>query len=264
VFVGAGDIADCGRSSDEATAQLLDSIPGTVFTLGDNANPDGSTANYNDCYQPTWGRHKARTHPATGDNDYNTPDALPYFSYFGAAAGDPNKGYYSYDLAGWHIITLNSNCSEIGGCGLTSPQGLWLQADLAAHPGACILAIDHKPLFSSKGGSSSLRYFWQLLYAAGADIVLSGHRHNYERFAKQDPTGEPAERGIRQFVVGTGGDSLSRFDTGIAANSEVRNDTTHGVLKLTLHPTSYDWEFVPIVGQTFKDSGSADCNCVAP
>jgi Bacterial Ig domain len=260
VFVGAGDIADCSRSSDDATAQLLDNIPGTVFTIGDNAYPSGSAASFTNCYGPTWGRQKARTHPTAGDNDYDTPGAAPYFSYFGAAAGDPARGYYSYDLGAWHIIHLNSECSKVGGCRPTSPQGQWLRADLAANPRACILALHHEPLFSSKGGDSDLRDFWDPLYAAGADVVLSGHRHNYERFARQTPTAvADPQRGIRQFVVGTGGSSLSSFSSTIAANSEVRNDRTHGVLKLTLHPTSYDWEFVPIAGQTFTDSGSASC-----
>jgi hypothetical protein len=260
VFVGAGDIADCSRVQDDLTAQLLDNIPGTVFTVGDNAYPSGSAANFNNCYEPTWGRHKSRTHPAVGDNEYDTSEASGYFNYFGSAAGDPTKGYYSYDVGSWHIITLNSNCSEIGGCDSDSDQGQWLQADLDAHPNSCILAIHHEPLFSSKGGDSDLRDFWVPLYAAGADIVLSGHRHNYERFAQQNPDGmlDPG-RGIRQFVVGTGGTSLSSFGSGIAPNSEVRNDSTHGLLKLTLHPGSYDWEFVPIAGQAFTDSGSAQC-----
>ncbi len=260
VFVGAGDIANCSRNGDELTAQLLDNIPGTVFTAGDSANPNGSTANYNDCYEPTWGRHKARTHPAPGDNDYDTPGASGYFGYFGTAAGTPGEGWYSYDLGGWHIIVLNSNCSRVGGCGPTSLQGQWLAADLAANPSACILAIHHEPLFSSKGGDDDLQEFWEPLYAARADIVISGHRHNYERFAQQTPTGiaEPG-RGIRQFVVGTGGDGLSDFDSGIAPNSQVRNDTAHGVLKLTLYPTRYEWQFIPVAGQSFTDSGSTDC-----
>ena len=260
VFVGAGDIADCSRVQDELTAQLLDNIPGTVFTVGDNAYPDGTTANFNNCYEPTWGRHKARTHPAVGDNEYDTPGASGYYNYFGAAAGDPDKGYYSYDVGAWHIIVLNSNCSEIGGCDPNSAQGEWLQADLAANPSACILAIHHEPLFSSKGGDSDLQDFWDPLYAAGADIVLSGHRHNYERFAQQNPDGaaDPG-RGIRQFVVGTGGSSLSSFSSSIAPNSEIRNDKTNGVLKLTLHPDRYDWVFIPIAGQTFTDSGTTLC-----
>ena len=260
VFVGAGDIADCSRVEDEQTAQLLDDIPGTVYTVGDNAYPNGTTAEFNNCYDPTWGRHKARTYPALGDNEYNSSStAAGHFNYFGAVAGNPGEGWYSYDLGNWHIIVLNSNCSQIGGCSPSSAQGQWLQADLAANPNACILAIHHEPLFSSNGGDADMRDFWAPLYEARADIVLSGHRHLYERFSQQDPDGvaDPG-RGIRQFVVGTGGSSLSSLD-GVAPNSEVRNDNTHGVLKFTLHPTSYDWEFIPIAGQTFTDSGNAQC-----
>ncbi len=260
VFVGAGDIANCSRATDEATARLLDVIPGTVFTIGDNAYPDGSTADFTNCYGPTWGRHRGRTHPTLGDDDYDTAGAAGYFNYFGAAAGDPTRGYYSYDLGAWHVIHLNSECSRVGGCRSSSPQAQWLRADLAANPRACILALHHEPLFSSKGGDSDLRVYWDPLYAAGADVVLSGHRHNYERFARQSPTGAAdPQRGIRQFVVGTGGTSLSTFGSTIAANSQVRNDRTHGVLKLTLHPTGYDWQFVPVAGQTFTDSGSTSC-----
>ncbi len=260
VFVGAGDIAWCSSQEDEATALLLDNIPGAVYTLGDNTNPNGTASEYTNCYEPGWGRHKARTRPAAGDNDYNSSStASAYFSYFGAAAGNPGQGYYSYNLGNWHIIVLNSNCSNVGGCGPASLQGQWLQADLAANSSMCSLAIMHEPLFSSNGGDEDLRDFWVPLYQAGADIVLSGHRHNYERFALQNPDGaaDPG-RGIRQFIVGTGGSSLSSFD-GVAANSQVRNDETHGVLKFTLHPTSYDWEFIPIAGQAFTDSGSAPC-----
>jgi hypothetical protein len=260
VFVGAGDIADCSRVQDELTAQLLDNIPGSVFTIGDNAYPGGTASSYTNCYDPTWGRHKSRTRPAVGDNDYQTQGASGYFGYFGAAAGDPAKGYYSYDVGSWHVITLNSNCSEVGGCDPSSPQGQWLQTDLAANTNSCILAIHHEPLFSSNGGDLDLRDFWVPLYAAGAEIVLSGHRHNYERFAEQNPDGvlEPG-RGIRQFVVGTGGASLSSFDQGAAPNSQIRDAGSYGVLKFTLYEDSFDWEFVPIAGQTFTDSGSAQC-----
>jgi hypothetical protein len=259
VFVGAGDIADCS-GDDEATAQLLDNIPGTVYTVGDNAYPSGTAAQFANCYDPTWGRHKARTRPAVGDNDYNTSGAVPYYNYFGAAAGDPNEGYYSFDLGSWHIIVLNSACSEIGGCDPGSAQGQWLQADLAANSSACILAIHHEPYFSSKGGDADLRDFWEPLYQAGADIVLSGHRHMYERFAQQNPNGtaDPG-RGIRQFVVGTGGSGLTSAPSSAAPNSQVRNNTAHGVLKLTLHANSYDWQFVPVAGQTFTDSGTTQC-----
>jgi VCBS repeat-containing protein len=259
ILVGAGDIADDAQR-DEATATLLETIPGTVVTLGDNAYPNGTEAEYNDYYDPTWGRHKARTQPATGNHEYDTGTASAYFNYFGAVAGDPTKGYYSFDVDTWHIIVLNTECSQVGGCGISDPQGLWLQADLAANLGTCTLAIMHRPLFTSSSTASSAgQDFWTLLYQAEADVVLSGHAHYYERFAPQDPNGvaDPVN-GIREFVVGTGGGSLHNFGT-IAPNSEVRDNNTWGVLKLTLQPTSYDWEFIPIAGQTFTDAGSASC-----
>jgi hypothetical protein len=266
VLVGAGDIAGCGSQKDAETADLLDSIAGTVFTLGDNVYPDGTAKQFAECYDPTWGRHKARTRPATGNHDYHTLEASGYFGYFGAPAGDADKGYYSYEVGDWHIIVLNSNCGEVGGCDSDSPQGQWLQADLAANPSTCTLAYWHAPLFSSgshHGGRDRMRDFWQALYEAGADVVLNGHEHNYERFGPQDPDGlaDPG-RGIREFVVGTGGGGLYAFGSP-EPNSEVRDSDTHGVLKLTLHPTSYDWAFVPIAGGTFTDSGSAAC-VVAP
>ena len=258
VFVGAGDISTCSNNHDEETAQLIDNIPGTVFTVGDNVYESGTSAEFNNCYDPTWGRFKNRTYPTVGNHEYSTAGASGYFNYFGAAAGDPTKGYYSFDLGGWHIIVLNSECAQVGGCNASSPQGQWLQADLAANPRACTLAIMHRPFFSSTSRSLSMESFWTQLYQAGADIVLAGHQHNYERFAPQNPQGVADPNGIREFVVGMGGRSLFNF-AGIAPNSEVRDNTTYGVLKLTLHPTSYDWEFVPVAGQTFTDSGSAFC-----
>jgi len=257
VFVGAGDIANCSHSNDEATAQLLDNISGTVFTLGDNAYPSGTLTQFNDCYEPTWGRHKDRTRPAPGNHDYATAGAAGYYAYFGATAGDPAIGYYSYNLDSWHIISLNSEIDHTAG----SPQEQWLRADLAANPNVCTLALWHKPRFSSgqHGGNSTFHPFWQALYDYGADVVLNGHDHTYQRFAPQNPStqAEP-NRGIREFVVGTGGASLYAFPT-TQPNTEVRNNTTFGVLKLTLYATSYDWEFVPIAGQTFTDSGSSNC-----
>jgi len=262
VLVGAGDIASCSYERDEQTATLLDNIAGTVFTAGDNVYPDGTDQQFNACYGPTWGRHKARTRPSPGNHDHNVRGASGYFKYFGAAAGEVGKGYYSYNIEGWHIIVLNSACANVGGCTTSSPQGQWLQADLAANPRTCTLAYWHRPLFNSgavHGGDAAMRDFWRLLYEAGADIVLNGHEHLYERFALQDPYGVAAPgRGIRQFTVGTGGGFLYRFGT-VKPNSQVRNSDTHGVLKLTLHRTSYDWEFVPVAGRTFTDSGSASC-----
>jgi acid phosphatase type 7 len=245
VLVGAGDISSCDVSTDEDTAALLDAIPGTVAAIGDTVYPDGTDAEYANCYEPTWGRHLARTRPATGNHEYNTLGAQGYFNYFGAAAGDPAKGYYSYDLGAWHIIVLNSNCSFVG-CQAGSPQELWLRADLAAHPATCTLAYWHHPLFTmGGGGTSAVRPFWEALYAARADVVLNGHVHSYDRFEPQDPGGNPdPTHGIREFIVGTGG----------------INPSMAGVLKLTLHASSYDWEYIPVPGQTLTDSGSASCS----
>lgn len=266
VLVGAGDIARCGSgvpadSRPEATAKLLDTIPGTVFTAGDNAYPDGAVEDFQSCYTPTWGRHRARTRPSPGNHDYNQTDAAPYYAYFGTNAGPSGRGYYSYNLGAWHIISLNSNIAAE----TTSAQGVWLRADLATHRAACTLAYWHHPVFSSgdHGNDPHMQEIWQILYTFGADVVLNGHDHNYERFAPQTPDGEadPAH-GIREFVVGTGGASLRAFRSTPEPNSEVRERRTYGVLKLTLRPNGYDWEFVPIAGQTFRDVGSAAC--VAP
>lgn len=263
VMVGAGDIASCVRDDDDATARLLDTIGGAVFTLGDNAYPTGTPVEFAACYDPTWGRHKSRTRPAPGNHDYYTRGAFGYFDYFGDAAGDPDKGYYSYDLGRWHIIVLNSNCSKTGGCDPGSPQEQWLRADLAANPARCTLAYWHHPRFSSgrHGGDATIVAFWQALYEHNADIVLAGHNHVYERFAPQTPDGKPdPTHGIRQFVVGTGGDHLHKLAGPAIANSEVRNDETHGVLKLTLYPTSYKWQFIPIAGGKFTDAGTGRCH----
>ena len=265
VLVGAGDIATCQSSGDEATANLLDGISGTVFTLGDNAYENGSAAEFADCYDPSWGRHKARTRPAVGNHDYQTPGASGYFGYFGAAAGDPAKGYYSYNLGEWHVISLNSMCENVGGCGESSPMVTWLKQDLAANPKACTAAYFHHPLFNSGseyGNIPKMKPSWDALYAAGAEVVLNGHEHVYERFAPQTPAGTAdSAQGIREFIVGTGGASHYSFGT-IQPNSQVRNADTSGVLKLTLHPGSYDWRFVSEGGKTFTDSGSDQCHGV--
>jgi 3',5'-cyclic AMP phosphodiesterase CpdA len=262
VLVGAGDISSCSEDGDEQTAALLDKIDGTVFTLGDNVYPNGTARQFMACYDPTWGRHKARTRPVPGNHDYRTTGAAGYFGYFGGAAGDPATGDYSYDLGTWHIIVLNSNCGEVGGCGPGSPQDRWLKADLAAHPAPCTAAMWHHPRYSSAihGDDSGMKYIWRVLYDAGAELVLSGHDHTYERFRPQDADGkaDPA-RGIRQFVVGTGGKELYKFDR-IQTDSEAHSNKTFGVLKLTLHPHSYDWEFIPVRPDAFHDSGSADCH----
>jgi hypothetical protein len=259
VLVGAGDIASCESQGDEATAKLLDNIRGTVFAVGDTAYPDGTAAQFADCYGPSWGVHKDRTRPAVGNHEYNTPDATGYFNYFGARAGDPARGYYSYDRGTWHVVVLNSNCWEVP-CAAGSAQERWLEDDLAANRSRCTLAYFHHPRFSSSGNNLSVAPFWNELYEAGAEVVLNGHTHNYERFAPQRPDGtRDGERGIREFVVGTGGVSLNTFGT-VKPNSQVRNSNTYGVLKLRLHPGSYDWKFVPVAGKTFTDSGTKRCH----
>ena len=262
VLMGAGDIADCSGSGDEATAKLLGDISGTVFTTGDNAYESGTPTEFSNCYDPTWGRYKARTRPSVGNHEYYTAGASGYFGYFEAAAGDPSKGYYSYTLGGWHIIVLNSMCWKVGGCGARSPMVNWLEQDLAANPKACTLAYWHHPLFSSgeHGNQTWMKPSWDVLYAANAEVVLNGHDHDYERFAPQTPSGAAdSARGIRQFVVGTGGRELRPFGT-TKPHSEVRNADTFGVLKLTLGPTSYEWEFVPVAGKSFTDSGGEQCH----
>jgi Calcineurin-like phosphoesterase len=263
VLVGAGDIASCGSGGDEQTAALLDKIEGTVFTLGDNVYPNGTANQFLECYDPTWGRQKARTRPVPGNHDYRVSGAAGYFGYFGGAAGDPRTGYYAYDMGpNWRVLVLNSNCGQIGGCGPGSAQEKWLKKDLADNPRPCTVAMWHHPLYSSgeHGDDTDMRNLWRVLYDAGADLVLSGHDHTYERFAPQDADGRlDAKRGLRSFVVGTGGRSHYDFHRP-ERDSELRNNTTYGVLKLTLHPDSYDWEFIPVAGETFRDSGTGKCH----
>ena len=263
VLIGAGDIADCSGRGDEATAKLLRGTSGTVFTTGDNAYESGSASEFSDCYDPTWGRYKSRTKPSLGNHEYYTPGASGYFAYFGKAAGDPKKGYYSYDLGEWHIISLNSMCENVGGCGATSPMVTWLKGDLADHPSTCTLAYWHHPVFSSgseHGNDPKMKPSWDVLYAAGAEVVLNGHDHDYERFAPQSPSGAAdSAKGIREFVVGTGGRELRPFGA-IRAHSEVHDADTFGVLQLTLHPDGYEWKFVPVAGKSFTDSGTSSCH----
>lgn len=264
VMVGAGDIAKCSTNADEATAKLLDNIPGTVFTVGDNVYPSGTASEFKNCYASSWGRHKARTRPAVGNHEYETAGASGYFGYFGASAGAPDRGYYSYDRGSWHVLALNSNCGNVaGGCGATSPMVAWLKRDLAANPSKCTLAYFHHPLFSSgsdHGNQPQVRPIWRALYAAGAEVVVGGHDHDYERFAPQRPDGTLArKRGIRQFVVGTGGATQHGFGE-VQPNSQARNASTPGVLRLTLYRDSYSWRFVPVAGRTFADSGTKGCH----
>ena len=263
VIVAAGDIANCSNEEDYLTGFLIDGIDGPVLALGDLAYEAGSPAEFRDCYDPAWGRHKARTRPVPGNHEYGTQGAEGYYSYFGeiAVPREPGctrdcQGYYSYDVGTWHVIALNSEIAMNTG----SPQEQWLRSDLAAHPTACTLAYWHRPRFSSvRPNNVVAQDLFQALYDYGADVVLVGHDHAYERFAPTGPSGQlESDRGIREFIVGTGGAPLYDFRF-IQPTSEVRNNETWGVLKMTLHPTSYDWEFIPIPGQTFTDSGSAPC-----
>jgi hypothetical protein len=262
VLVGAGDIAECNSSGDAATAALIRSIGGTVFTLGDNAYDDGSKKQFAKCYGPTWGKFKSRTRPAIGNHEYETKGADGYWDYFGKAAGPRGKGWYSYNAGSWHVVVLNANCDKVG-CGKGSEQERWLRKDLADHPTECTLAYWHQARFVSDkthGNHPDLNAFWDALYDNGADLVLSGHAHVYERFAPQTPWGKAdPSHGIRQIVVGTGGASHYRFGSA-RANSQVRNAKTFGVLKLTLKPGSYDWRFLPTPGRSFKDSGHDECH----
>ncbi len=277
VIAAAGDIA-CGSSDpnynggngtatacrQKYTSNLLVGTGLTaVLTLGDNMQSDPSPTGFATVYNPTWGRVKSITHPEAGNHDYGYSGAKGYYGYFGAAAGDPTKGYYSYNIGTWHVIEINSNCTKItGGCGAGSPEETWVKSDLAAHPSVCTLAVFHHPRYSSghDGDNLFMAPIFQDLYDANVDVVLSGHSHDYERFAPQDNASHlDNARGITQFVVGTGGAFFTGFGS-IKPNSQVHQNSTFGVLELTLHPTSYDWRFVPEAGKTWTDSGSRSCH----
>jgi calcineurin-like phosphoesterase family protein len=263
VLIGAGDIAQCFRrpasgSIAAKTAALIEQIPGTVFAAGDLAYQDGEEEEFKDCYDPTWGRFKARTLAVPGNVEYQSMYAAPYYAYWGRAAGEPGKGYYSVQLGSWRVIALNSNIDADAG----SEQGRWLFEELKAHPARCTLAFWHRPLFSSgvEGNHPKMRDVFQALHEAGAAVVINGHDHVYERFAPQDAQGQADPvRGIRVFIVGTGGATSMGFSQ-IRTNSEVRQKDVFGVLKLTLSTDRYRWEFLPIEGQTFRDSGEGKCN----
>jgi hypothetical protein len=257
VIAVAGDIAGSG-SGDSATASVLDSVaPTAVLTAGDNAYPDGKLSEFNAYYDPTWGRHKSRTYPTPGNHEYLTSGASGYFHYFGARAGPSAKGWYSYNLGAWHLIALNSEVAH----GATSEQVTWLKSDLANTGAKCVLAYWHKPRFSAGDYSDDSRFqpFWDALYAANADVVVNGHDHNYQRYAPLTPSGARDDaRGLREFVVGTGG----RSHYGLRSDSrrEAADSTSYGVLKLTLRATSYEWRFLPEAGKTFTDSGTGTCH----
>ncbi len=261
---GAGTTNYCHQRD---TANLLDGGLADILTLGDNQYENGELSNFQSVFDLTWGAAKSRLKPSVGNREYNSSaSATGYFDYFNGAGiitGARDSGYFSYDVGDWHLISLNSNCASIGGCYAGSAQEEWLRADLAAHPTECTLAYWHHPLFTSgqTGNSANTKPLFQALYDANAEIVLAGHDHDYERFAPQTPTGElDNSRGVREFVVGTGGESHHPFSYGALTNEQVRNDDTFGILRLTLHPGSYDWKFQPIAGQAFTDSGTSACH----
>jgi calcineurin-like phosphoesterase family protein len=265
VIVGAADIGSCGGSGDDATARLIDAIPGTVMAAGDLAYDKGTAAQFANCFGPSWGRFRDRIRPAPGNRDYYTADAGPYFDYFGSLAGTRGQGWYSYDVGTWHVVVLNSNCSYVG-CSAGSSQENWLRADLAAAHARCVLAYFHHPLYGSfNTGTTTVKSLWQALYDYRASVVVNGHIHGYERFAPQDPRGNFDPNGIRQFIAGTGGGTLiSGSHSSNVPNSEARDNTSHGVLKLTLHPESYDWQFIPVAGKSYTDGGSTACSSGSP
>lgn len=265
VLVGAGDIAGCGVPGDEATADLLEGIAGTVFTLGDNVYNRGTPREFRECYGPSWGRPsiKERTRPVLGNHEYGTAGAAGHFGYFGGAAGDPDEGWYAYDAGEWRVYVLNSNCKQVDGCETGSVQERWLRANLAANPRDCTVAMWHHPLFSSgveHGNDPATRDLWRTLQEAGAELVLVGHEHDYERFAPQTAGGELDEaNGIVEIVVGTGGRSHYGLGTR-QPNSLVFDGETFGVLRLELSPGAYAFEFVPVAGEDFTDSGTGACH----
>jgi 3',5'-cyclic AMP phosphodiesterase CpdA len=274
--LAAGDIAFCERSllrqlkdrhhghsaepGAPATAALLDRLSGAILVLGDLAYWRGTEAEFEGCYDLSWGRHKARSRPVPGNHEYRSPEAAPYYAYWGGRAGQPDKGYYSFDLGAWHLVALNSNLEGEA----MAEQQAWLRRDLAASKARCILAYAHHPPFSSGKNRDQLHMagLYRLLYEAGTSLFLAGHDHNYERFAPMDSEGRlDPKRGTRSFVVGTGGGQLKAYAISDPprANSEVVDGSTWGVLEFTLHEDRYDWAFVPVEGATFEDSGSAEC-----
>lgn len=256
---GLGGGLECRQ---RATSDLLvGAAYEAVLVLGDIQYESGARDAFDASYDPTWGRVRSSTRPVPGNHEYRTAGAAGYFEYFGTAAGDPAKGYYSFEVGDWHVVALNSNCAEVGGCDEGSAQERWLRADLAAHPARCTLAYWHHPRYSSgwHGGDATYAAFWQALVDANADLVLVGHDHDYERFAPQNAKGgRDLARGIREFVVGTGGRSLRKF-TRVSPNSEARDATSLGILELSLGAAAYEWRFRAAVG-SFADTGSARCH----
>lgn len=267
MLVGAGDISSCDNDDDDATARLVDGVlarfrRAAVFTLGDNVYETGSADDFAQCYAPTWGRFRDRTYPALGNHEYVSEGAAPYYAYFAERAGTAGLGWYSYEWGSWHVVVLNSNCKRIGGCGRGSPQLAWLEQDLKVHPARCTLAYWHHPRFSSgpDGSTASMSDAWAALSAAGADLVLAGHIHNYERFAPLDADGKPTpDTGMPSFVVGAGGKSHGYFAKDRTVGSQVSNRERYGVLELTLGDGEWRARFLGAPDGDVVDEASARC-----
>jgi alkaline phosphatase len=275
VVAVAGDIAECPSGLQSQTAILVDRIaPDAVFTLGDTVYPNGSLDEFLDCYDATWGRFRGITRPVVGNHEYHAPHAGPFFAYFCGAAGPPFLGRTSFDVGAWHVVVLNSNCGgdadvpsstpgDFGGCGADADQAHWLRDDLAAHPAHCTAAMWHHPRYSSGpyGQATAMSDTWRILHDAGADLVLSGHAHLYERFAPMDADGnvDPA-RGMREIVVGTGGKVPLSTIAAVATGSEAVGNQAHGVLRLELRSGGYAWHFMAVDGDSFADDGEAACH----
>jgi acid phosphatase type 7 len=267
VLLAAGDIAECDHQGDEETARILADYPtAAIQTLGDNSYQHGTLAEFKSCYDPSWGQFKDRTRPATGNHDEATKNAQGYWDYFGEKGGPYDKYYYSYDLGSWHVVVLNSDCWRVDGCAIDDPQAEWLRHDLEQNSALCTLAVWHRPPFSSgrygrPAETARVRPLWQVLYEQGADILLTGHEHSYERFVPMNAQGSRDDpRGVQLFVVGTGGGNLRPFENPPLQTTVIRQDNTWGVLKLDLKPTGYDWRFLPVAGGSFNDSGSGQCH----
>jgi acid phosphatase type 7 len=269
IIAAAGDIA-CAPTANKGApancdqaataAQILALKPDAVITLGDNQYESNTADQYAAVFDKTWGQFKDLIHPTIGNHEYLTPDAAGYFGYFGAAAGDPTKGYYSFKLGVWHVVVLNSECSHVGGCASGSPQEVWLNADLAANPTACTLVTWHEPRWSSgeHGDAVQMATIWDDLVAAHVDLALAGHNHDYERFPALNADGNPDPSGVQEIVAGTGGKNHYPFSVP-PIGGEIRDSTAYGILKLKLHPSSYDWQFLPAPGYSFTDAGSMPC-----
>jgi calcineurin-like phosphoesterase family protein len=268
VLIGAGDVADglgfANLPHAFATAALIEAYPSaTVFVAGDTAYNHGTDEEFLIAYDPTWGRFRQRTIPVVGNHEYGVQRGIGYYNYFGPLAGNPVQGYYSLNLGAWHIVVLNSNCNVVG-CSAGGAQETWLKNDLATNTTACTLAFWHEPLYTSStevSPATDTQPLWADLYNSNAELVVSGHAHDYERFAPQDANGNlDLTRGIIEIVAGTGGDGLFPLSTTPAPNEVVRDNSTYGVLKLTLHATSFDFQFIPVAGSTFTDSGTEACH----